>query len=378
MDNRSPSTATRLRHGARKAIDRGFMPSDARQRVRVRRLLLASASSLLVIAVLVLFAWLRVLDVAVAAVASSIIAGLVAFFYLWFRTGLNLRSRDPSLTTEQIGSAILLLAYVMYAAPHLRNALLPLYVMPLMFGLFRLTTGRLMTLVALVIGADSTIVWLAGQNDPGFDMRSALMQLGVLAVMLPWFAVFGGYTSRLRRRLSEINRSLAGDVGRIEQLAIRDVLTGVFNRRHLDEVLPRAVARSLRLEMPLALCMLDLDGFKSVNDSFGHPAGDAVLQHFVTIAGAGLRGSDVLARYGGEEFTLVLPDTEIHDGVAVAERIRERVEAAAFAAVADRRITVTIGIAQLAAGDSAATLVARADAALFAGKKAGRNRVVAA
>ena len=354
----------------------GFLPADKRQALRVRRYLMAAATSLLVVLVLFLFAWFEVVALDVAIHGASGIVALIVIFYLLLRSGWNLHFADPSLTTEQIGAAILVLAYVMYNAPQSRGALIILYLVALMFGVLRLGTARLLAIAVLTVAAHALTVWLSLRRDATFDLRSGLVQLAVLAIVLPWFAVMGGYVNRLRSRLSDTNRTLTEAVGRIEQLAIRDVLTGVFNRRHLLDTLERERSRSVRLASPLSLCMFDIDHFKSVNDSYGHPAGDVVLKHFAMLSGAGLRAVDVFGRYGGEEFLLVLPDTDVKGAVATAERIRARNEQSAFPGVpADRRITVTIGVASLAAGEEIAALIGRADAALYAGKTAGRNRV---
>ena len=133
----------------------------------------------------------------------------------------------------------------------------------------------------------------------------------------------------------------------------------------------------MRVGSPLSLCLVDIDHFKNVNDTYGHAAGDVVLAHFAMLASIGLRANDVFGRYGGEEFLLMLPDTDVKGAAAAAERIRARVEESACpAAAASCRVTVTIGVAGLAAGENVESLIARADKGLYAGKEAGRNRVV--
>lgn len=358
---------------------KGILPADSRQAIRVKRFLMASASALLVVLCLLLFSWLGMMPLDVALSGSAAIFALIAIFYVLFRTGLNLRLADPSLTSEQVGSAIVVLAYVMNAAPQVRHALVILYLMPLMFGVLRLSTARLLVLAMLTFAAHSWIVWLAYRRGHDAGLQTDLIQLAVLALMLPWFAGMGGYTNRLRRRLSDSNRVLAGDVGRIEQLAMHDALTGAFNRRYLDEACERARARAHRLGSPLCVCLFDLDQFKSVNDVYGHPTGDGVLKKFAELAASGLRSSDTLGRYGGEEFLLVLPDTTTREATVAAERIRAVLEGASFSGLPeDRRVTVTAGIALLRADESVASWIARADAALYEGKGAGRNRIVAA
>jgi diguanylate cyclase (GGDEF)-like protein len=124
--------------------------------------------------------------------------------------------------------------------------------------------------------------------------------------------------------------------------------------------------------------MIDLDHFKSINDTLGHAAGDAVLKHFAALGPRGLRGIDTFGRFGGEEFLLVLPGTERPGALAVAERMRAAAEATAFPGLPpERRVTISIGVATYVRGEETGTLLARADKALYQAKGAGRNRVIA-
>ena len=354
-----------------------FLPADARQALRIRRYLMAAGTSLLVLLILFVSAGFGVVPLATAVDVSGAVFALIVLFYACLRSGLNLRFDDPSLTTEMIGASLLVLGYAMYNAPQSRGVLTLLYLVTLMFGVFRLSTARLLALAVLALAVHSMVVWLSMREDAAFDLKAGLAQLVVLAIVLPWFAVMGGYVNRLRSRLSDTHRTLTAAVTRIEHLAIRDVLTAVFNRRYLMDALEREHSRAERTGARLCVCMLDLDHFKAVNDTYGHQAGDIVLAHFARLAGFGLRAADVFGRYGGEEFLLVLPDTGAEGAVAAAERIRMRLEQSVCPVVPPgHAITVTVGVACLAAGESAATLVDRADKALYVGKKAGRNRVV--
>lgn len=355
-----------------------LIPADARQALRMRRYLIGAGTSLLVVLALFVGAQIEALPLAVAAQGSAIIIALILLFYCVFRSGFNLRHADPSLTAEMIGAAILFLAYIMYHAESARNALSLFYMPALLFGVLRLDTRRLMALAALALSAHLAMLALAYRADPSMDVRAAGIQFAVLFIVLPWFAVMGGFVNALRHRLSDSHRQLKDAYERIEQIAVRDELTGLFNRRLLMEVLAREHSRARRQDSVFSVCMCDIDSFKGINDTLGHAAGDAVLRHFALAAGAKLRGVDVLGRFGGEEFLLILPDTDRGGAAVAAERIRADIEAAGFPQMpADRRVTVTIGIAASARGEDIEGLLARADRALYAGKAAGRNRVVA-
>jgi diguanylate cyclase len=353
-------------------------PAEERQAPRLGRFLMAAGTSLLICLVLVLFAFLGLLPWRAALEGIAAIAILALLFFAAFRSGFNLRFADPSLTTQQVGAAIVFLAYIMYHAGPARPALMLFYPVALLFGVLRLSVARMTTLALLAIVAHGLVLQFSLLRNPAMDLRAALTEFGVLLIALPWFAVMGGYVSRLRVRLSDTHRELRRAFDHIEELAIRDELTGAYNRRFLMETLARERARAERAAEPFALCLLDLDHFKSINDTFGHPAGDAVLKHFATLAPRGLRGIDTFGRYGGEEFLLVLPGTGREGALAVAERVRAAVEAAAFPGVPpERRVTITAGVAVHGKGEEVAALLARADEALYQGKRAGRNRVIA-
>jgi two-component system, cell cycle response regulator len=177
-------------------------------------------------------------------------------------------------------------------------------------------------------------------------------------------------------RLQQALAELAARNELLAKLALTDPLTGLPNRRAFEESLSREVALAIRHVRPLSLLLLDLDHFKRVNDTFGHPAGDEVLASLGLLLGRQGRRGDVVARIGGEEFAVVLPETGKEQAAATAERIRIAVSSSPLGARAKVPVTVSIGVASLPqpCGDLE-TLVSTADAALYAAKSAGRDRV---
>jgi len=165
----------------------------------------------------------------------------------------------------------------------------------------------------------------------------------------------------------------------LEQLATRDGLTGLANRRCFDETLHAEWARALRQRQPLSLLMVDVDNFKAYNDANGHLGGDECLKRVATAVASEMRANDLVARYGGEEFAVILPNQSLKGAASVAERIRTRVEQLQVPnrLAPGQQVTVSIGAATaLAAPDnSASDLVATADAALYRAKHMGRNRI---
>jgi diguanylate cyclase (GGDEF)-like protein len=196
------------------------------------------------------------------------------------------------------------------------------------------------------------------------------MRLGLaLSVMTSVMAIVALIIS-LARSLSSVDRHLMD----AERNSTTDDLTGIHNRRYFERRLEEELTLSLRSEAPLSLILVDIDHFKSVNDRYGHQAGDAVLQWVVSIAGSTLPPSSVFCRYGGEEFAIMVPDAALSQAAAVAERMRAMVASSSWAPE-NLTLTVSAGVAEVSADDTPRSLVGRADQALYLAKKNGRDRV---
>lgn len=154
---------------------------------------------------------------------------------------------------------------------------------------------------------------------------------------------------------------------------LTDPLTGILGRRAFDTLLDQSIARCHRHQVPLSLGMIDIDNFKTVNDTGGHSAGDKVLREFAGLLRQEARDSDLYFRWGGEEFSWLFSDTDLTGARIAAERFRELVAKREFSGIGN--ITVSIGLAALVAGEPGASLCARADAALYRAKTEGRNRI---
>jgi diguanylate cyclase len=188
--------------------------------------------------------------------------------------------------------------------------------------------------------------------------RQVLVALALLTALLGLlFGVLAVRAAAAQKRL----------FGQLDAMAHTDGLTGIVNRRGLDEQLPVEIARAERLGYPFTVVMIDLDHFKRFNDRRGHGAGDRLLRGAAQAWRTQLRPTDMLARYGGEEFTLVLPACDAAQAVQLVDRLRP---------LTPDLQTFSAGIALRQAGESAADLLLRADAALLAAKRGGRNRSV--
>lgn len=184
------------------------------------------------------------------------------------------------------------------------------------------------------------------------------------------YALIAVFTVRIdtqQRRIVQQNLDLS-------RLSVTDALTGAINRLGLTGRMQEQLSISQRFGQPLSVMMLDLDHFKRINDQYGHPAGDAVLKHFVEVVRQRIRASDILGRWGGEEFLLLSPHLDLNSAKVLAEKVRDAVDEAHFEK--DIHLTVSIGVAELAPGQTLEALIEQVDQALYMAKKDGRNRVV--
>jgi len=169
------------------------------------------------------------------------------------------------------------------------------------------------------------------------------------------------------------------ELDRVSMQARHDALTGALNRQGLDEALNREISTVRRKDSLLSVALLDIDNFKKLNDAKGHETGDAALTHLATVARECMRPQDTLARYGGEEFVILLPDTPLDKGIEAMTRLQRELSRRFFLAGAEKvLITFSAGVAQLAAGETGADAIRRADQAMYLAKRAGKNRVIGA
>jgi len=165
------------------------------------------------------------------------------------------------------------------------------------------------------------------------------------------------------------------DRKKAEELSITDRLTGLYNRLKLDEVFNYELSQAKRYKTPLSMIILDIDHFKSVNDTFGHQVGDSVLKEIANILKSNVRLSDTVGRWGGEEFLIILPKTDLSSAMGVAQKIRAAVESHTFEVVGKK--TSSFGVSEYREGDTEHSMVERGDSALYEAKRGGRNMVVA-
>ena len=276
------------------------IPEEPRQAHRLRRFFLGCGGVAVVLTLLALYVYAGWMAREALAALIVISAAGCAFFYAWLRSGLNLRSRDPSLTAPMMIASTAVMLFAIRAAPEGRALLVLAYLVPLFFGIFRLSPRQIALFAAAFMLGYGAILWEAWPADGTNAWRVALVQWLVPAVVLSWFAGFAGYLSRLREHWSRAHVDLVEALERARTLILQDDLTGLYTRRHLMEVLERERRTSQRASTGFCVLMLDLDRFKNINDSHGHAAGDEVLRSFARTLRPLIRPADVLGRYGGE------------------------------------------------------------------------------
>lgn len=186
---------------------------------------------------------------------------------------------------------------------------------------------------------------------------------------------------RTQVRRKRFTDHLRDSVQSTVEMALTDGLTGLHNRRYLERRLKALLADAGNSDRPLSLMMLDIDHFKTINDTYGHPIGDVVLREFAHRVARAVRGIDVVARLGGEEFIVAMPETDDDAALQIGERLREKIAVRPFILPdqhGELQVTVSIGVSSYIPDDTPDTLISRADAALYRAKREGRNRVISA
>lgn len=301
--------------------------------------------------------------------------------YASLRSGWTERFRDPSISVWQLSMGVLAVTWgYLICGPMRTSALFPLMVI-FAFGAFTLhwrqiaflTLFALASLVAAVVIRSASPDWMPAPADIT-ALRVDINNVLLLTVVLPALAVISVRLSALRQKLRNQREALGQALAEVERLAVTDELTGIANRRSMNTLLDRSTALSTRHLTSFSVVIIDLDHFKSINDTFGHPAGDAVIKTFARLASAELRNTDMIARWGGEEFLVLLVGNKV-DFSCPLERIRTAVRNNCLDA---RPVTFSAGIAHHRPGETTEQLLARADIALYEAKTAGRDCYISA
>lgn len=293
------------------------------------------------------------------------------------RCGWSARWRDPSMTFQQILWAISCSAVAYVLAAEARGIVPGLLAVTMLFAALNLRAKQIVAVSLYALGAFSLavlfIIQLDNSTEPALEIAYAL----VLVLMLTGCMLLSLRLYQLRGRLRKQRQELAVALKENRELASRDALTGLINRRHMRELLELEQRRCVRGVRTMLLAQMDIDHFKSINDTYGHGVGDMALKAFAQTVRDNIRNSDVLARWGGEEFVLLLSDTDVAGAMLTLQRVRAAVEGSTMPdAPPGLQMTVSIGLAEHMAGEMLEVTLDRADKALYSAKRAGRNQVM--
>lgn len=324
---------------------------------------------------LALYAWAGTQHWSVAALYLLLgwlwCAGVTA----WIYAGRSLHLKDPALFKLQatVSTALSIAGIALFPEVALVFALALFFVFLLAaYGLDRRNI-MLGWLAASVVGG-LAVLGDARLQIPVDTPAERLISWLCFVVALGRCVLLGLNHIALDMKLTQRRKQMAQALKQIERLASHDDLTGTLNRRRLMQVLEEELARCRRIQAPFSVALLDIDRFKSINDTFGHLAGDKALVHFVQEVQRLARLTDRFGRYGGEEFLLVMPDSEAQASWQAIERLRIAMRNTDWSSAAsDMKLTFSAGVASWQEGETVAQLLSRADAALYAAKKDGRD-----
>jgi diguanylate cyclase (GGDEF)-like protein len=365
--------------GGGSASRQGRERAAREQAARLANLRVAVASYGLDLALLAGWWYLGAAQGRVVVVYAGVALAAVLVTWAMMASGRNLALRDPSMTLWQTGLAYAVQVGGMWLAPQLGAQFMLTTFIVAAFSAQVMTVRQFALSWVFVAGLSALALGLGGAGLVFPDASPAERALAwvVFVSVLGRVVFLSVRVGALRDALMRRNEALRTSLARIEHLANVDELTGAWNRRALLGMLEDEALRAARQPAPFSLVILDLDRFKTVNDRFGHPVGDAVLRRFAAVTQRSVRAVDRLGRWGGEEFALLLPGTTLEGARIIAERVRESVAAAPWGEEAPGlTLTVSGGLAEHRPGEGIDSLVKRADVALYAAKAGGRNRIV--
>ncbi|MCA9838623.1 MAG: GGDEF domain-containing protein [Trueperaceae bacterium] len=364
-------------------------PDDARHELRQQRaqtqrltiLATSSASYTLDSLWLLLLASQRVIPYSIPLTYFLLAMLASSSFLLLHLSKRNLRFTDPDMTLIQVITGYSLQLLFLFLAPQAAPLFFITIFVVSAFSVLTMSV-RANTLSGTIVASLLGILFILKADQFQFPVNTTIEKLCIFGSFVSaWgrFIFLSSWTNQLRQKLHYKNSQLKESLERIEQLASTDELTQTMNRRSFMKLAEYEFQRSHRSQKEFSLLLLDLDRFKTINDSYGHMTGDEVLKVFSQLIKETIRITDSLGRYGGEEFVLLLPETSGTGAIILAERIRLRLSHYDWTSIApDLAVTVSVGVATYVQGEDLKDMIARADQALYKAKKQGRNQSVKA
>ncbi|MGY4831212.1 GGDEF domain-containing protein [Sphaerotilaceae bacterium SBD11-9] len=309
---------------------------------------------------------------------TLVLVGGFALFFMVIRSGRNLRYAEPSLTVPQMVFAILCGAAAYALAGRGRGGAFPILMVIFMFSMYSLSPATVLRTSFFAVAVFGITMAVMAWREPA--VYQPAVEWGhfiMIAIMVPAIAVLAGQLSRLRDRLRRQKKDIAVALARIQELATRDELTGLINRRHMLELMEQERQRGVRSGQSFCIAVLDIDEFRQINDQYGHAFADQLLRRFSNEALNVIRISDLLSRWDGKEFLLMLSNTRASLGRVSLERLRDRFRQLPIDAQGGPLyLSFCAGVTEHRAGETVAETVQRAEHALLNAKAGGQSRVV--
>ncbi len=357
-----------------------LLTTDPVQRVRLAQAGLAMAVMAAGVAAMNYFVWVGVARQEPVLWWSALTLAGMGVFYALIRGGWSRHRPEPSLTVPQMLFALSCgaMAYTLLGAG--RGAVFPVVMVVLMFGMFVVSPRQMRWLSIYAVLLFGAVMALMTLRDPkAYPLAIEIGHFLLVATMMPAMSLLAARLSRMRHRARLQRTELAQALARLREHTTRDELTGLINKRHMQELMDQEHQRCVRSGQSFCLAVLDIDRFKPVNEAHGYAVGDAVLRAVAQEALRHVRVSDMLSRWAGDDFVLMMSDARAALARGGLERLHQKVGALRIlhgsAAVG---ITLSAGMAEHHAGETVAQTLARAERALDEAKLQGRDRVVVA
>ncbi|HEY0234005.1 MAG TPA: GGDEF domain-containing protein [Afipia sp.] len=362
------------------SADRETAPEVLSRRVPHRRHILTMLALSYVVDTIILLIYAYAGATSVTTGPLYLIAGLLilACFALLLDTGINDRFKDHYLVVQQMTANIALMLGFTYIASEVGSVFLCSLFVVFAFGSLRSTpTQNVMSWTLMTLGL--AYLFLLTDKPIGMPHGNLIERFATLLMLVAAIGrcmFVGMFSSALRESFYNQGVQLREAYERIEELAELDELTGAHNRRSIMKALDEEIERTTRGRAPCSIALIDLDWFKKINDRFGHPTGDEALRTFAITIFANIRGIDKFGRYGGEEFLLILPDTSGSAAERLLDRLRMIVADLDWSTISPGMIvTLSAGVVTMRPNETADSILARADIALYQAKDRGRNRI---
>jgi diguanylate cyclase (GGDEF)-like protein len=354
------------------------LSTDLKQRRTLTVLLLAMLVAAIGNGLLAYGATLDIFRPGEVAVLGALTVLAMAGFYILIRSGWNQSCLDPTLAFPQTITAQTLIAGAYAITGPVHPALLSVMALVMVFGMFSLRAEAVRNVCLYTLALVGAVMAWRARTDPlEYPMRLEWIYFMLLATVLAMISQLSVQLMDMRLRLKTQKLALENALARIQEIATRDELTGLPNRRSMMGLLQEHALLRARGGLPFYVAMVDLDHFKDVNDTWGHAVGDEALRAFATQARTILRNTDVIGRWGGEEFLLLLPESPPGEPTVGVERLRARLaNQVPCPSAPELRIRFSAGFTRYVESEPIGQAIERADRALYVAKAEGRNRTV--